>query len=76
MNDIKETPCMLRWVNLHQNNSFINAPWLPLLCENYGALLLMIVGPHMLSFLKKSNQYTMVLLQGCKNMQGQSEAAL
>ena len=35
---------MAQWVNLHQNNSFINWMRLPLLCEKSGAILLVLVG--------------------------------
>ena len=35
---------MAQWINLHQNNSFVNWMQLPLLCENFGAILLVLVG--------------------------------
>ena len=35
---------MAQWMNLHRNNSFINWTWLPLLCERFGAILLVLVG--------------------------------
>ena len=35
---------MVQWINLHQNNSFVNWRRLPLLCENSGAILLVLVG--------------------------------
>ena len=31
-------------MNLHQNNSFVNRKRLPLLCEKFGAILLVLVG--------------------------------
>ena len=35
---------MARWMNLHQNNIFVNRMRLPLLCEKSGAILLVLVG--------------------------------
>ena len=35
---------MAQWMNLYQNNSFINQMRLPLLCEKSGAILLVLVG--------------------------------
>ena len=35
---------MMQWMNLHQNNSFVNWMRLPLLCEKSGAILLLLVG--------------------------------
>ena len=35
---------MAQWINLNQNNSFINQAPLPLLCEKSGAILLVLVG--------------------------------
>ena len=35
---------MVEWMNLHQNNSFVNWMPLPLLCEKSGAMLLVLVG--------------------------------
>ena len=35
---------MAQWMNLHQNNSFINRTRLPLLCEKSRAILLVLVG--------------------------------
>ena len=35
---------MAQWMNLHQNNSFVNWMRLPLLCEKFGAILLVLVG--------------------------------
>ena len=35
---------MAQWMDLHQNNSFVNQKQLPLLCENFGAILLVLVG--------------------------------
>ena len=35
---------MAQWMNLHRNNSFINRTQLPLLCEKFGAILLVLVG--------------------------------
>ena len=31
-------------MNLNRNNSFVNWAWLPLLCETFGAILLVLVG--------------------------------
>ena len=33
-----------QWINLHWNNIFVNRTRLPLLCENSGAILLVLVG--------------------------------
>ena len=35
---------MVQWMNLHQNNIFVNWTRLPLLCEKSGAILLVLVG--------------------------------
>ena len=35
---------MAQWINLHRNNVFVNRTRLPLLCENSGAILLVLVG--------------------------------
>ena len=35
---------MAQWINLNQNNSFIDRTRLPLLCEKSGAILLVLVG--------------------------------
>ena len=35
---------MAQWMNLHQNNIFVNRMQLPLLCEKSGAILLVLVG--------------------------------
>ena len=35
---------MVQWINLNRNNSFINRTQLPLLCENFGVILLVLVG--------------------------------
>ena len=35
---------MAQWMNLHQNNSFVNWTRLTLLCEKFGAILLVLVG--------------------------------
>ena len=35
---------MARWINLNWNNNFVNRTQLPLLCENSGAVLLVLVG--------------------------------
>ena len=35
---------MVQWINLNQNNSFINQTQLPLLCETFGAILLVLEG--------------------------------
>ena len=35
---------MAQWINLHQNNRFINWTQLPLLCERSGDILLVLVG--------------------------------
>ena len=35
---------MAQWMNLHQNNSFVNRTQLPLLCQKSGAIFLMLVG--------------------------------
>ena len=35
---------MAQWINLHRNNIFVNWTRLPLLCENSGAILLVLVG--------------------------------
>ena len=35
---------MAQWINLHRNNIFVNQTRLPLLCEKYGAILLVLVG--------------------------------
>ena len=35
---------MAQWMNLHRNNSFVNWTRLPLLCEKFGAILLVLVG--------------------------------
>ena len=40
-----EKNIMVQWMNLHWNNSFINRTRLPLLCENSGAIFLVLVGP-------------------------------
>ena len=34
---------MAQWMNLHRNNSFVNWTRLPLLCEKFGAILLVLV---------------------------------
>ena len=34
---------MAQWMNLHRNNSFVNQMQLPLLCEKYGAIFLVLV---------------------------------
>ena len=34
---------MAQWMNLHQNNTFVNWMRLPLLCETSGAILLVLV---------------------------------
>ena len=45
LKDKKDTVMMMmQWMNLHQNNSFINWMRLPLLCEKSGAILLVLVG--------------------------------
>ena len=35
---------MVQWTNLHWNNSFVNGMRLPLLCEKFGAILLVLLG--------------------------------
>ena len=35
---MKDKRAMAQWVNRLRNNSFVNPPPLPLLCENSGAL--------------------------------------
>ena len=35
---------MVQWMNLHQNNSFINRIRLPLFCEISGAIHLVLMG--------------------------------
>ena len=35
---------MAQWINLHQNNSFVNWTRLPLLCEKSEVILLVLVG--------------------------------
>ena len=35
---------MAQWINLHWNNSFVNRMQLLLLCEQSGAILLVLVG--------------------------------
>ena len=35
---------MAQWINLHQNNNFVNRTQLPLLYEKSGAILLVLVG--------------------------------
>ena len=35
---------MAQWMNIHRNNSFVNWIQLPLLCEKYGAIFLVLVG--------------------------------
>ena len=35
---------MAQWINLHQNNLYVNWTRLPLLCEKSGAILLVLVG--------------------------------
>ena len=35
---------MAQWMNLHRNNSFVNRMRLTLLCEKFGAILLVLVG--------------------------------
>ena len=35
---------MAQWINLHRNNIFVNWTRLPLLCENSGPILLVLVG--------------------------------
>ena len=39
-----EMNTMVQWMNLYQNNSFVNQTRLPLLCEKSGAILLVLVG--------------------------------
>ena len=39
-----ERNTMAQWMNLHQNNSFINRLQLPLLCEISGIILVLLVG--------------------------------
>ena len=34
---------MAQWINLNQNNSFVNRTQLPLLCENSNAILLVLL---------------------------------
>ena len=34
---------MVQWINLHQNYNFVNRMRLPLLCETFGAIPLMLV---------------------------------
>ena len=34
---------MAQWINLNRNNIFVNWTQLPLLCENSGAILLVLV---------------------------------
>ena len=35
---------MAQWINLNQNNNFVNRTQLLLLCEKSGAILLVLVG--------------------------------
>ena len=35
---------MAQWINLHRNNIFVNRTRIPLLCENSGAILLVLAG--------------------------------
>ena len=35
---------MVHWINIHQNNSFINRQQLPLLCGKSGAVALALLG--------------------------------
>ena len=35
---------MVHWMNIHQNNNFVNRVPLPLLHEKSGAILLLLVG--------------------------------
>ena len=35
---------MVQWMNLYRNNSFVNWRRLPLLCEKFEAILLVLVG--------------------------------
>ena len=35
---------MAQWMNLHQNNSFVNQTRLPLFCEVSGAIHMVLVG--------------------------------
>ena len=35
---------MAQWIDLNQNNSFVNRTRLPSLCEKSGAILLVLVG--------------------------------
>ena len=39
-----ERNSVAQWINLHQNNIFVNRTRLPLLCEKSGAILLVLVG--------------------------------
>ena len=34
----------VQWINIHRNDSFVNWMQLPLLCEQSGAILLVLVG--------------------------------
>ena len=34
----------MQWINLNQNNSFVNRTQLPLLCEKSGAILIVLLG--------------------------------
>ena len=35
---------MAHWINIHRNNSFVNAMWLPSLCKNSGGINLAQLG--------------------------------
>ena len=36
---------MVQWINVLQNNCFVNPTWLPLLCEKTGALAIVELEP-------------------------------
>ena len=46
---------MAQWINLHWNNSFVNWTRLPLLCEKFGAIRLVLVGLMAGSLVRRSS---------------------
>ena len=55
---------MAQWINLHQNNSFINQTQLPLLCEKFGAIATPSASPTTnFTFLKHTINSTLLTLR-------------
>ena len=54
---------MAQWINLHQNNNFINQTSLPFLCEKSGAILLVQVG--LRPALRQSKMITLLRFTWC-----------